>query len=112
MCKRAFTSPVTVKHPGGTYNRHPTLALKVTQASTPSRWVPVWLCHENYDFTTLERRGRQRKKSSLHSFVNVCLKLLPDQSLAGINREHLRWGGGGEMGHGGVTGARCGEGRV
>lgn len=86
--------------------RHPTLALKVTQASTPLQLVPVWLCHEDYDFITLENRARERKKNSLHSSVNVHLKLLLNQSLAKINRERL--GGG----YGGVTEERRQEGRV
>lgn len=74
--------------------RHPKLALKVTQASTPLQLVPVWLCHWHYDFITLERRGRERKKNSLHSSVNVHLKLQLNQSPARINRERLgRLGG-------------------
>lgn len=74
------------------YWRQPALVLKVTQASTPLQLVPVWLCHEDYDFTTLESRGRERKKNSLHSSVNVHLKLLLNQSPAKINRERLERG--------------------
>lgn len=91
-------SPVTGGAPGERVQqtrRHPTLALKVTQASTPLQLVPVWLCHWHYDFITLERRGRERKKNSLHSSVNVHLKLQLNQSPARINRERLgRLGGG------------------
>lgn len=74
------------------FGRHPTLALKVTQDSTPLQLVPDWLCCEDYDFITLERRGRQRKKNSLHSSLNVHLKLLLNQSPEKINRDRLRGG--------------------
>lgn len=69
--------------------RHPALALKVIRASTPLQLVPVWLCHWHYDFITPERRGREGKKNSLHSSVNVHLKLQLNQSPARINRERL-----------------------
>lgn len=60
--------------------------------------------------TSSPSRGEQdRKKNSLRSFVNVFLKLLPDQSPTGINREHLRWGGGRR--YGGVTAERRREGK-
>lgn len=76
--------------------RRPALALKVTQGSTPLQSLPVWLCHWHYDFITPEKRGRERKKNSLHSSVNVHLKFQLNQSPAGINREQLsRLGAGG-----------------
>lgn len=81
-------SPVTGGHVQQT-RRHPALALKVSQASTPLQLVAVWLCHLHYDFITPERRGRKGKKNSLHSSVNVHLKLQLNQSPARINRERL-----------------------
>lgn len=63
--------------------------------------------------TSSPRRAEEdRKKNSLRSFVNVFLKLPPDQSPAGINREHLRWGGcGGGRGGATVTGGGRREGK-
>lgn len=69
--------------------RHPALTPRVSKASALLQLVAVSLCHKDYDFITLERRGRVRKENSLHSSVNVHLKLLRNQSPAKINRECL-----------------------
>lgn len=90
-------SPVTTKPPGEyaqQAGRHPARAPKVSKASAMLQLVLVSLCHKDYDFITLERSGRARKENSLHSSVNVHLKLLRNQSPAKINRECRGCGGG------------------
>lgn len=89
-------SPVTTKPPGEYAQqawRHPARAPKVSKASAMLQLVLISLCHKDYDFITLERSGRARKENSLHSSVNVHLKLLRNQSPAKINRECLGRGG-------------------
>lgn len=92
VCTGENMSPVTRTHPEGYMwqtGRHPALALKVSRAGAPLQLVPVWLCRKHYDFITPKRRESKRKKNSLHSSVNVHLKLQLDQSLARINKERL-----------------------
>lgn len=104
-------SPVTKRHPRGRRNSpedvphwlYRLLGPALHRTCSPSGSVTRIM-------TSSPSRGEEdRKKNSLHSFVIVFLKLLPNQSPAGINREHLRRGGGG--GYSSVTAEHRREGK-